>query len=97
MRGTIGAGAVLVGLLCCGAVSAQVTTNTSPAGSFVVTQVPTSAAASSNGSLLSGFKFANILSGLTGLFSPGPSHSTAIPNPGTPDYLKAFGYQRIGR
>jgi hypothetical protein len=101
MRTAIGWAVVLAGLCLAGSAQAQVTTNTSSAGSFVVTQVPTTTTASNSsitGAFNTTFRLRDLLTGLTSLWSPQAiGKSTTIPDPGTPAYLQAFGYQKFRR
>jgi hypothetical protein len=101
MRRLLWLGTVLAGLCLAGTASAQVTTNVQPNGSFVVTRVPTTTGANASytrTALLDHFRISNVLQGLTNIWKPQPyAVGNSIPDPSSPDYLKAFGFQRFGR
>jgi hypothetical protein len=102
MRAMLWSSALLAGLCLGGTASAQVSTNRDSNGAFVVTQAPTTTAATSGSFSQSGkqesFRMTSLLNHLSSIWSPQQgSANTTIPNPGSPEYLKAFGYQSFRR
>ncbi len=99
MRKMLCLGAMVLGLALCGSAHGQVTTTRGASGSFVVSRVPTSAVVNPriSSTMQSPFKLRDLFANLTGFFSGGPKNYPAIPDPGSPDYLKAFGFQKFGR
>jgi hypothetical protein len=102
MRKVFWLAGLLLGPCLCGTAAAQVTTTATGSGSFVVTRVPTTTQAGTfrtTTPIESGFRLSNLFSTISNLFNnPRPiGHSTTIPDPSSPDYLKAFGFQKISR